>query len=155
MWVTQAPAPPAPAGAPIKFYAVHDDPETRRSLQDLLTVPPGVGLGKGRDYLHSGHSGEQYDYLRVVNAWRIIDPEKARRFDAFKATVVPAASRVPLRAAYEAAASDVIACGSHSQYAFSHLRALHTLAEPGTVCGPGDGMRGNEVLAAPRMSREE
>eukprot|EP00965_Chrysotila_dentata_P126097 4168120-Pleurochrysis_carterae.AAC.1 len=52
----------------LHFYVV--DAASMKVLQQLFHVPAGVGLGLGRDYALSGHSGAAYDYLRVVDAWR-------------------------------------------------------------------------------------
>ena len=55
------------------FYAV-TDPETRSRLQALVTVPPCVKLGVGRDYVAS-LGPRDYDYLEVVHAWRVLNQD--------------------------------------------------------------------------------
>ena len=81
-------------GRRISFYAI-DDPDTHERLQQLFCVPANVRLGVGRDYLASGHAGGGYDYLRVVNAWRVINPDKLARYERFRSSL---ASHAQLRA---------------------------------------------------------
>ena len=89
-WLTPAAVPsPSPAGpsgaaaAQLNFYAV-TDADTLQRLQALLSVPAGVRLGVGRDYDRSGSANDDYDYLEVAHAWRVVNREKQARFAAFR-----------------------------------------------------------------------
>jgi hypothetical protein len=102
-WLTPESAPSGAAQPGLNFFAV-TDAETLRRLQALLTVPSSVKLGRGRDYVHSGRHSDDYDYIEVVNAWRVINKAKQARFDAFK-TSVCARAPLTMRAAHAEAAA--------------------------------------------------
>ena len=116
VWLTPPPAaivPAAPERVGLRYFVV--DERSRARLQDLFTVPAGVQLGVGRDY--AGGGPEDYDDLRVVDAWRILNPEKRERYQAFVACVgaqQPSAAGtsgvtpVPLRAAHAQAATALL-----------------------------------------------
>lgn len=100
-FITPLPSQPTPAG--LNFFAI-TDPQTLQSLQALLAVPSGVQLGVGRDYNESGRHVSDYDFLEVVNAWRVLNKSKQARYQAFRQGL---SSRTPtvLRDAHMAAAA--------------------------------------------------
>ena len=116
-WLTPAPAAIVPIGPErvgLRYFVV--DERSRARLQDLFTVPAGVQLGVGRDYNIGGGGPSDYDDLRVVDAWRILNPEKRKRYEEFakqigaqlSAAGSSSATPVPLRPAHAQAAAALL-----------------------------------------------